>query len=249
VEAFHTEFHAERIKFAAASGKLVRDLQGRFSEKELHASVVSFLIDHSGSMRGLRMISALLAIEAAVDALANAQIDSEVLGFTTVSWRGGQARRAWQMAGAHRNPGRLCDLRHIIYKSADAQPSTMPHLSLALRSDLLRENVDGEALEWAASRLDPAKWDRRIICLISDGTPVDDSTLFANDDPAVLWKHLEVTKKRVRSRGITVGVLRFFSGLPPTISVLEEEASEPESAGLSLLRLVQRAFISPPADS
>lgn len=164
-----SEFSGERITFGAAAAKLVRDLQASLTEEERTKSVISFLIDHSGSMQGLRMLSALLAVEVAVDALANAGVDTEILGFTTVGWKGGRARRAWKWAGRPLNPGRLCDVRHIIYGAAD-RPARLPwDLHFALCSDLLRENIDGEALEWAGSRLDPGRWDRRVVCVISDG--------------------------------------------------------------------------------
>jgi cobaltochelatase CobT len=242
VRRLESEFSAERITIGAAAARLVRDLQGRLTEKQRARSVVSFLIDHSGSMQGLRMLSALLAVEAAVDVLANVAIDTEILGFTTSSWQGGMARRAWLRAGRPPNPGRLCDIRHIVYGAAD-RPGRMPwDLRLALRPDLLRENIDGEALEWAGSRLDPSRWDRRVICVISDGAPVDDSTLDANEDGNLLLRHLEATERRLRSAGIVVGFLsigREHVREPE----LHERAAEPEAAGLSLLKLVRRALI------
>ena len=238
------EFAAERITLGAAAAGLVRDLQRSLTEKERARTVVSFLIDHSGSMKGLRMLSALLAVETAVDAVTNAAIDTEILGFTTTSWKGGQARLSWQAAGRPRNPGRLCDLRHIVYGAAD-RPGRIPwHLHLALRPDLLRENVDGEALQWAGSRLDSARWDRRAICVISDGAPVDDSTLQANDDHYFLMRHLEATDISLRAAGIVVGYL-FLGEEHFRDPDLQERASEPEAAGLALLRLVRRALVPP----
>jgi cobaltochelatase CobT len=193
-------------------------------------------------MQGLRMLSALLAVDVAVDALANAGIDTEILGFTTVGWRGGRARRAWKWAGRPPNPGRLCDIRHIIYGAAD-RPARLPwDLRFALRSDLLRENIDGEALEWAGSRLDPGRWDRRVVCVISDGAPVDDSTLQANGNGDLLVRHLEATEKRLRSTGIVVGFLLIGRECVREPS-LYERASEPQAAGLSLLALIRRALI------
>jgi cobaltochelatase CobT len=140
VTRFEGGFSGERITLGIAAAELVRDLQGSLTAEERAKSVVSLLIDHSGSMRGLRMLSALLAVDAAVDALGDVGIDTEILGFTTRSWKGGRARRAWRWAGKPRNPGRLCDIRHIVYGAAD-RPSKGPwDLHLALRQDLLREH-------------------------------------------------------------------------------------------------------------
>jgi hypothetical protein len=136
VKRFESEFSGERITIGAAAAGLVRDLQDSLSKKERARSVVSFLIDHSGSMKGLRMVSALLAVEAAADAMANAGIDNEILGFTTSSWRGGSARLTWRAAGKPRNPGRLCDIRHIVYAAAGRSGAIPWHLRLALRRDL-----------------------------------------------------------------------------------------------------------------
>jgi cobaltochelatase CobT len=241
------EFSDERITLGAAAAGLVRDLQRSLTEKERARTVVSFLIDHSGSMKGLRMLSALLAVETTVDAMANAAIDTEILGFTTTSWKGGQARLSWQTAGRPRNPGRLCDIRHIVYAAAGRSGAIPWHLRLALRRDLLRENIDGEALQWAGSRLDPARWDRRVICVISDGAPVDDSTLQANDDHYFLMRHLNATEISLRAAGIVVGFL-FIGEEYFRDPDLQERASEPEAAGLSLLRLVRRALIPPAWD-
>jgi cobaltochelatase CobT len=241
VGRFESEFTGERITFGAATAEFVRDLEVGIPKEIRARSVVSFLIDHSGSMKGLRMLSALLAVETAVDALANTGIDTEILGFTTTSWKGGRARRAWRWAGRPRNPGRLCDIRHIVYGAAD-RPSTIPwHLRLALRADLLRENIDGEALQWAGSRLDSRRWDHRVICMISDGAPVDDSTLHANQDRGLLVRHLDATERRLRSAGLVVGFL-LIGGEHVRAPDLHELAAEPEAAGLSLLRLVRRAL-------
>jgi cobaltochelatase CobT len=198
-------------------------------------------------MSGLRMLSALLAVEAAVEAMADAGIDTEILGFTTTNWRGGGARLAWREAGSPRNPGRLCEIRHIVYGAAD-RPSRIPrHLRLALRPDLLRENIDGEALQWAASRLDHARWDRRLICMISDGAPADDSTLLANEDLGLLPRHLEATENSLRAAGIVVGFL-LIGDEHVREPALHERAADPEAAGLSLLRLIWRALVPPAWD-
>jgi cobaltochelatase CobT len=244
VRQFEGAFSGERTRIGAAAAALVRDLQGSLSKQERARTVVSFLIDHSGSMKGLRMLSALLAVEAAVDAVANAGLDSEILGFTTSTWRGGAARLTWQAAGKPRNPGRLCDIRHIVYAAADRSGTIPWHLRLALRPDLLRENIDGEALQWAGTRLDSARWDRRVICMISDGAPVDDSTLQANDDQFILMRHLEAAEIGLRAAGIVVGYL-FIGNEHFRDPDLQERASEPEVAGAALLSLIRRALLPP----
>jgi cobaltochelatase CobT len=240
-------FAAERTALRAAGTELVRELQGCLTRRDRARTVVSFLVDHSGSMLGPRMVSALLAVEVAVEALADAGIDTEILGFTTTGWRGGAARRAWRAAGSPRNPGRLCEIRHIVYAAANRHSRIPRPLRLALRPDLLRDNIDGEALQWAASRLNPARWDRRAICVISDGAPADDSTLLANEDRSLLQRHLEATEKRLRAVHILVGYLLIG---PEHVRepALYERAAQPGAAGLSLLRLLWRALVQPAWD-
>jgi cobaltochelatase CobT len=239
---YDTLFSGERVEIAASGAALVRDLQHYLSAEERRRTVVSFLIDHSGSMRGLRMMSALLAVEGAVDALDHANIATEILGFTTVSWKGGRSRRAWRWAGKPSNPGRLCDLRHLIYGAADRSTRHPHHLRMALRPGLLHENIDGEALIWAAGRLPPTKWARRVICLVSDGAPVDDSTLLANDDRNLLARHLDHSEQRLIAEGFIVGTL-LIGGEHVREPALFERAEEPQEAGIALLRLVRRALV------
>ena len=247
VRHLESESAVERIALAAIGAELARELEGSLPRSERARTVVSFLIDHSGSMRGLRMLSALLAVEVAVEAMADAGIGTEILGFTTAGWRGGRARVAWRAAGSPRNPGRLCDLRHIIYGAADRRCRIPPALGLALRPDLLCENIDGEALQWAGSRLDPRRWDRRVICVISDGAPVDDSTLLANEDRSLLTRHLAATELSLRAAGIVVGFLLIGSE-HVRVPELHERASEPQAVGLSLLKLLWRALVPPEWD-
>jgi cobalamin biosynthesis protein CobT len=238
---FEALFHGQRVEIAASGAALVRALRNDFSAEERARTVVSLLIDHSGSMRGLRMISAVLAVEGAVDALAHAGIATEILGFTTATWKGGRSRQAWLSAGRPPNPGRLCDLRHIVYGAADRSGLLPWHLRLALIPDLLHENIDGEALLWAAGRLAPDRWGHRIICLVSDGAPVDDSTLHANADRSLLVRHLEHSERRLIAEGYTVGTL-LIGGEHGREPALFERAVEPQEAGIALLRLIRRAI-------
>ena len=144
-------------------------------------TIVTLLIDNSGSMRGRPITIAAAAADILARTLERCGVKVEILGFTTRAWKGGQAREAWQLAGKPTYPGRLNDLRHIIYKSADApMRRARKSLGLMLREGLLKENIDGEALLWAHNRLIARQEERRILMVISDGAPVDDSTLSVN---------------------------------------------------------------------
>jgi cobaltochelatase CobT len=153
-------------------------------------TVVTLLVDNSGSMRGLPIATAAVCAELLGRLLERCGVKTEILGFTTCGWRGGRARAQWLTAGRPPNPGRLTELRHIIYKAAD-EPwrRARPGLGLMLDEDLLRENVDGEALLWAHDRLIRRSEPRRILLVISDGAPLDEATIDAND-PGYLDRHL-----------------------------------------------------------
>ena len=153
----------------------------REKEVEFKDTVVSLLIDNSGSMRGRPITVAALCSDILAKTLERCLIKTEILGFTTKAWKGGESREKWIKKGKPSNPGRLNDLRHIIYKSADS-PSrrSKQNLGLLLREGILKENIDGEALKWANSRLKNRQEKRKILIIISDGAPVDDSTLSVN---------------------------------------------------------------------
>ena len=144
-------------------------------------TVVSLLIDNSGSMRGRPISVAAMSADILARTLERCGVKVEILGFTTRAWKGGQSREKWLAAGKPSGPGRLNDLRHIVYKSADAPwRRARKNLGLMLREGLLKENIDGEALIWAHDRLLARSEQRRILVIISDGAPVDDSTLSVN---------------------------------------------------------------------
>lgn len=153
-------------------------------------TVVSLLIDNSGSMRGRPITLAAMSADILARAMDRCGVKAEILGFTTRSWKGGQSRESWIAAGKPLLPGRLNDLRHIVYKSAD-QPwrHARRNLGLMLREGLLKENIDGEALLWASTRLLARPEQRKILMVISDGAPVDDSTMAVNP-PNYLEQHL-----------------------------------------------------------
>jgi cobaltochelatase CobT len=164
-------------------------------------TVVTLLIDNSGSMRGRPIQVAALSTEILARTLERCQIRTEILGFTTRDWMGGRPRERWRAQGRPRSPGRLNELRHIIYKSADTPwRRARKNLGLMLRTDLLKENIDGEALLWACDRLLARPEQRRILMVISDGCPLDHATLDANP-PDYLERHLREVIAHIEARG------------------------------------------------
>jgi len=162
----------------------------RERETDFRDTVVTLLIDNSGSMRGRPITVAAMSADILARTLERCAVKVEILGFTTRAWKGGQSRERWIAAGKPPNPGRLNDLRHIVYKAADAPwRRARRSLGLMLREGILKENIDGEALIWAHDRLRARSEQRRILMVISDGAPVDDSTLSVNPGN-YLEKHL-----------------------------------------------------------
>jgi cobaltochelatase CobT len=179
-------------------------------ETEFRDTVVSLLIDNSGSMRGRPIAIAAICGDILARTLERCGVQTEILGFTTRGWKGGQSREAWLAAGRPPNPGRLNDLRHIVYKRGD-EPyrHARRNLGLMMREGLLKENIDGEALLWAHNRLIARPEERRILMVISDGAPVDDSTASANGG-TYLERHLrqviEWIEKRSTVELIAIGI-------------------------------------------
>ena len=158
-------------------------------------TVVTLLIDNSGSMRGRPITIAAICADILARTLERCSVKVEILGFTTKNWKGGQSRDLWNKKGKPKNPGRLNDLRHIIYKGADTHwRQAKNNIGLMLKEGLLKENIDGEAITWAFNRIQKRKEERKVLMVISDGAPVDDSTLSVNSGD-FLEKHL---KKMVR---------------------------------------------------
>ncbi|HEX9955340.1 MAG TPA: cobaltochelatase subunit CobT [Allosphingosinicella sp.] len=179
-------------------------------DTEFRDTVVTLLIDNSGSMRGRPISIAAISADILARTLERCGVKVEVLGFTTRAWKGGQAREQWLAAGRPPQPGRLNDLRHIVYKQAD-EPwrRARKNLGLMMREGLLKENIDGEALMWAHSRLIARNEERRILMVISDGAPVDDSTLSVNSG-TYLERHLRQVIDWIESRSpvelIAIGI-------------------------------------------
>jgi cobaltochelatase CobT len=179
-------------------------------DTEFRDTCVTLLLDNSGSMRGRPISIAAICADVLARTLERCAVKVEILGFTTRAWKGGQSRERWLAQGRPQQPGRLNDLRHIIYKSADAPwRRARPNLGLMMKEGLLKENIDGEALEWAHRRMAARPEARRILMVISDGAPVDDSTLSVN--PAnYLEKHLRdviaMVERRKQVELIAIGI-------------------------------------------
>ena len=191
----------------------------RERDMEFRDTVVTLLLDNSGSMRGRPIMVAACCADILARTLERCAVKVEILGFTTKAWKGGQSREAWQGAGKPMPPGRLNDLRHIIYKSADAPwRRSKRNLALMMREGLLKENIDGEALVWAHKRMLARPEQRRILMMISDGAPVDDSTLSVNSG-SYLEHHLRQVIHEIETRseveliaiGIGHDVTRYYS--------------------------------------
>ncbi len=163
-------------------------------------TIVTLLIDNSGSMRGRPITIAAICADILSRTLERCSVKVEILGFTTKNWKGGQSREFWNKEGKPKTPGRLNDLRHIIYKSADTHwRQAKKNLGLMLKEGLLKENIDGEAITWAYNRLKKRKEERKILMVISDGAPVDDSTLSVNSGD-FLEKHLKKIVKFIEDK-------------------------------------------------
>jgi cobaltochelatase CobT len=182
----------------------------REKDTKFRDTVVTLLLDNSGSMRGRPITVAATCADILARTLERCGVKVEILGFTTRAWKGGQSREAWLASGKPPNPGRLNDLRHIIYKSADAPwRRARKNLGLMMREGLLKENIDGEALDWAHKRLLARSEQRRILMMISDGAPVDDSTLSVNPGN-YLERHLRWVIEEIETRSpvelIAIGI-------------------------------------------
>ncbi len=186
---------------------------------EFKDTIVTLLIDNSGSMRGRPITIAAICADILSRTLERCSVKVEILGFTTKNWKGGQCREFWNKKGKPKSPGRLNDLRHIVYKSGDTHwRQAKNNLGLMLKEGLLKENIDGEAISWAFSRLKKRKEERKILMVISDGAPVDDSTLSVNSGD-FLEKHLkkivkfieEKTEIEVLAIGIGHDVSRYYN--------------------------------------
>jgi len=228
-------------------------------DTQFRDTVVTLLLDNSGSMRGRPITVAATCADILARTLERCGVKVEILGFTTRAWKGGQSREHWLSAGKPANPGRLNDLRHIIYKAADAPwRRARKNLGLMMREGLLKENIDGEALDWAHKRLLARPEQRKILMMISDGAPVDDSTLSVNPGN-YLERHLRWVIEEIETRspveliaiGIGHDVTRYYrravtivdaeelgGAMTEKLAELFEEHAQAERAGTSRRRRV-----------
>jgi len=214
-------------------------------DTEFRDTIVGLLIDNSGSMRGRPIAIAAICADILARTLERVGVASEVLGFTTRAWKGGQSRELWLSDGRPSNPGRLNDIRHIVYKRAD-EPyrHAKRNLGLMMREGLLKENIDGEALLWAHNRLIARPEERRILMVISDGAPVDDSTASANGG-AYLERHLRQVIEWVERRssvelvaiGIGHDVTRYYNR---AVTIMDAE-----QLGGAMIEQLARLFETP----
>lgn len=236
-----------RTALLITASKAAGRIRAQLPDERLNDAAVTLLLDQSGSMRGQKMLYAAASLDVVQEFLAGLGIAAEVLGFTTVSWRGGRAYRRWRLFGFGRAPGRLNGLLHIVYRRAsDTRVSASPHaFREMLRPELPKENIDGEALEWAVERLRAQNRPRRILLVISDGAPVDDATLAANnahyleDHLLDVIAHLDQAGDvELHAMGLGFDVGRYY---PAARSVVE-----PAALGKALVDQLERLLTAGP---
>ena len=252
-EGFDAAFNA--FEFGLAGWRTAFDIEcmetGRWLSQALtrerrRDTVVSFLVDHSGSMKGQRLLMTAAVISGLTESLIGLGIKVEILGFTTASWRGGRAREDWKL-WRKRNPGRLCEILHFVYRdAASTEPRAPRSLRQMLRPDLPKENVDGEAVEWAAKRLMGRAEVRKILLVLSDGAPVDDSTILANDDQ-YLPAHLKHVVASIEADGaIAIGAVDICSGYAKQSFSSVAEVDDLLSLGTVTLGMIKRLVAPQP---
>jgi cobaltochelatase CobT len=212
-------------------------------QTEFRDSAVFILIDNSGSMRGKPIEIACIASDLISAALERSGIACEILGFTTRGWKGGDSARDWVRAGRPPNPGRLNDLLHIIYKSAEEPVRrSRTNLCAMLQASLLKENVDGEAILWAARRLMARPEQRKVLIVVSDGAPVDQSTIEHNADKAILDRHLRQVIASIENSGdIELAAVGVKHGVRPYYRK-SVEISNVETLGTSLVSVIDKVL-------
>jgi cobaltochelatase CobT len=213
-------------------------------ESQFRDTAVTLLLDNSGSMRGKPIEIACVVSDMIAAALEQCGVTTEILGFTTSGWKGGKAAADWARAGKPANPGRLNDLLHIVYKSADESLRRVRNnLCVMLSNDLLKENIDGEALLWASRRLAVRSEVRKVLIVISDGAPVDQATLENNDDKQILDRHLRQTIAAIQKGGqielAAIGIKHEVGQYYDTAIQVDRV----EELGKSLIRLIDALVV------
>ena len=230
---------AWKTKLHIASIELSERLRSGMSRDQRESAVVTLLFDQSGSMRGQKMLFSAASADVAQEFLASLSISCEVLGFTTSRWLGGRSRRRWKWRLSPRNPGRLNDLLHVVYREADDHRTSTGGWTYRqmLRADFPKQNIDGEAIIWALSRLYGVNRQRKILIVLSDGAPVDDSTLRENG-PHYLSDHLrKVVEDTSNGEQVEIAALGIgFAAHPfyPRTHFVEE----PSKFGVELLKFI-----------
>jgi cobaltochelatase CobT len=231
----------QHIAAASAAARIREQL----TDKERTDTALTLLLDQSGSMRGQKMLFAAATMDIAQEFLVTLGLTCEVLGFTTSAWRGGRSRRRWKWRFRPRHPGRLNDILHIIYKSADDRRASTGRGDFChmLRPDLPKENIDGEAIQWAAKRLMTQLQSQKHLIIVSDGAPVDDSTLLENG-LTYLSDHLDIVVKRIiEERQINlaaIGIGPQFHDFYPVSSQIDA----PDALCAALISLIEQVLIN-----
>lgn len=245
-EAWHevqTGLLAWRTRLHITSVEAASRIRAALTNEERAGTVVSLLFDQSGSMRGQKMLFAAATADVVQEFLLALGISCEVLGFTTVKWRGGRSRRRWFWRFQPRNPGRLNDLLHIVYQSADEQRVSTCRWDFRqmLRPDLPKENIDGEAILWAAGRLSSLPARRKHLIVLSDGAPCDDSTLFENG-PSYLVDHLEqVVGELDKTSDIRIAAMGIGFKAQPLYPV-SAYVEAPDELGTAMISLLEKVL-------
>lgn len=213
---------------------LTRGLERAFSPEERNDTAVTLLFDQSGSLRGTNYLAIADVAEALADALTDARVATDVLSFTTVRWKGGRSREKWLKDGRPPPPGRLNDLLHVVHLDASGGPRPGPHRFPAMRRErLLKENIDGEALEWAHARLLANPRRRKVLIVVSDGAPVDDSTLTCNW-ASLLYDHVKEVSARITTSTVVLGGIG-----------IEHDVHEFYPVGVKVKPIAQLADVAP----
>lgn len=228
-----------KTKVQIASIEVAQHIRAKMPFDQRQDVVVTLLFDHSGSMRGQKMLFGAATADVMQEFLGTLNISCEILGFTTSRWRGGRSRRRWIWRFKPRNPGRLNDLLHVVFRAADDNRVSTGSWNYRqmLRYDYPKENVDGEAIEWAVARLRDVDRRRKILIVLSDGAPVDDSTLLENG-PSYLSNHLQEVVEKVTREG-QVEIAAFGIGFGPhQFYPVKHHVDDPSTLGTELLKFV-----------
>jgi cobaltochelatase CobT len=218
----------QRAALAPDRGRLIAELRAAAGDVDPADIVVAMLVDQSGSMKDERIAFAAVTTTLLAELFAELGARSEILGFSTAGWRGGHARLKWVKDGKPKRPGRLAALMHVVYKGADEAAFGEAARRVMVHPDLLRENIDGEAILWAWERLAARPEPGKILIVLSDGAPVDDSTLMENG-PSYLYRHLKVVLRQMEEEPSLVlggiGIEHRVESLYPlseTVTALED---------------------------